>query len=90
MGKPESGKAGKRASGLIDYKLLVSVTQGSGDSRKATFTFFEHDIKRLQTLADRFNVNKSVMLRYLIADLHRLVNLQSKADRLIDEAKRFQ
>lgn len=59
---------------VVNYKLLVDVTEGSGDSRRVTFTFFERDIERLERLAKRFNVNRSVLLRYVIADLQARVD----------------
>lgn len=57
----------------LDYELLVQVMEGSGYSRRVTFTFFERDIQRLEKLANGLNINKSVLLRYLIAELERQV-----------------
>ena len=65
---------------VLNYKLLVDVTEGSGATRRVTFTFFERDIARLERLAKRYNVNRSVLLRYLIADL----------DARVEAAKRVQ
>lgn len=51
----------------LDSDLLNKVQTGQGETKKQTFTFYQRDIDRLDRLAGKINVPKSVFIRYLLA-----------------------